>query len=85
MGKLTSRIGKGSGSKLDQPRCPVALVLRKTFDVSSTVESGWLINGKKVILVPFKLNYAKKDNAFKITIPELGLSYERIHICPVGR
>jgi hypothetical protein len=46
--------------KLDQPRCPVALVLGKTLDVLSTAESGWLINGGKVILAPFKLNYEKK-------------------------
>jgi hypothetical protein len=144
---------ESDGLKLDQPHFPVALVLGKTLDVSSTAESGWLINGKKVILAPFKLNYAKKnitvgqaglrfgdildgslqgefdlstgkgsftldrlaignmnknsfdfsgehlradvakkDNAFKITIPELGLSYERnnvsgwaVHIEDLGK
>ena len=144
---------ESDGLKLDQPHFPVALVLGKSLDISSTAESGWLINGKKVILAPFKLNYAKKnvtvdkaglrfgdilngalqgkydlsagkgsftldrltigkrdknsfdfsgenlradivrkDNTFKITIPEIGLSYERnkpsgwvVHIEDLGK
>ena len=59
------------GLKLDQPHFPVAFVLGKTLDVSSTAESGWLINGKKVILDPFKLNYAKKN----ITVGQAGLRF----------
>ena len=129
---------ESDGLQLDQPHFPVAFILGKALDVSSTAESGWLIRGKKVRITPFTLNYAKKvitvaqaglrlgdildgamqgkfdlsagkgsftlshleigntnnnsfnffgrnlqadvakkDNALKITIPELGLSYER--------
>ena len=129
---------EADGLKLDQPHFPVTFVLGKSLDVSSTTESRWLINGKKVLLAPFTVNYAKKniivgqaglrfgdildgvmqgrfdlstgkgsftldrleigntnkdsfdfsgrnlqagvakkENALKITIPELGLSYER--------
>jgi hypothetical protein len=60
---------ESDGLLLDQAHFPATLTYGKNLEISSAIDSQWLIKGEKVQVAPFKLNYADK----KIAINHAGL------------
>ncbi len=58
--------------KLDQPRLLLNLDKISDFEISSDKRSSWQIKGKKILIDPIKLNYARQ----KLSFSQIGLHLE---------